>query len=100
MEAIGGLRAYVESQLSMGLVNSPMHNARIRVSSGNYLTAKPGGVLDGIDFGYTARGGGGDARGIGSLREPGPVVRRRPMGCWPTGLALNLPSETFAARWA
>src|SRR5690554_7040019 len=33
MEAIGGLRAYVESQLSMGLVNSPMHNARIRVRS-------------------------------------------------------------------
>ena len=26
MEAIGGLRAYLESQLSMGLVNSPMHN--------------------------------------------------------------------------
>ena len=41
LEAIDGLRAFLESQLSMGLVNSPMHNARSRVSSGNYGTARP-----------------------------------------------------------
>ena len=44
MEAVGGLRAYLESHLSMGLVNSPMHNARIRVSGGNYVAAKPVGA--------------------------------------------------------
>ncbi|MEP1003487.1 MAG: amino-acid N-acetyltransferase, partial [Marinobacter sp.] len=69
LEAIGGLRAYLESQLSMGLVNSPMHNARIRVSSGNYVTARPVGVLDGIDFGYTGRVRRVDVAGIEKLLE-------------------------------
>ena len=55
LEAIGGLRSFLESQLSLGLVNSPMHNARIRVSSGNFVTARPVGVLDGVDFGYTGK---------------------------------------------
>ena len=34
----------------MGLPNSPMHGARVRVIGGNFITAKPLGVRDGIDF--------------------------------------------------
>src|SRR5690606_8005047 len=85
MEAIGGLRAYLESQLSMGLVNSPMHNARIRVTSGNYVTAKPVGVLDGVDFGYTGKVRRVDTRGIEQLLELGHIVLLPPMGYSPTG---------------
>src|SRR5690606_39987526 len=88
MEANGGLRAYLESQLSMGLVNSPMHNARIRVSSGNYVTAKPVGVLDGTDFGYTGRVRRIDTRGIEQLLELGHIVLLPPMGYSPTGDAF------------
>ena len=100
MEAIGGLRAYVESQLSMGLVNSPMHNARIRVSSGNYLTAKPVGVLDGIDFGYTGRVRRVDSRGIEQLLELGHIVLLPPMGYSPTGDAFNLSYEDVGSQVA
>ena len=48
--AIGMVKAEVESCLSIGLPNSPMHGARIRVISGNFVTAKPLGVIDGVDF--------------------------------------------------
>lgn len=100
MEAIGGLRAYIESQLSMGLVNSPMHNARILVSSGNYVTAKPVGVLDGIDFGYTGKVRRIETRGIEQLLERGHIVLLPPMGYSPTGDAFNLSYEDVGSQVA
>jgi len=100
MEAIGGLRAFLESQLSMGLVNSPMHNARIRVSSGNYVAARPVGVLDGIDFGYTGRVRRVDVAGIEKLLELGHIVLLPPMGYSPTGDAFNLSYEDVGSQVA
>ena len=100
LEAIGGLRAYLESQLSMGLVNSPMHNARIRVSSGNYVTARPVGVLDGIDFGYTGQVRRVDVAGIEKLLELGHIVLLPPLGYSPTGDAFNLSYEDVGSQVA
>lgn len=100
MEATGGLRAYLESQLSMGLVNSPMHNARIRVSSGNYVTAKPVGVLDGIDFGYTGKVRRIDVAGIDKLLEQGHIVLLPPLGYSPTGDTFNLLYEDVGSQIA
>lgn len=100
MEAIGGLRGYLESQLSMGLVNSPMHNARIRVSSGNFVAARPVGVLDGVDFGYTGRVRRVDVAGIEKLLELGHIVLLPPMGYSPTGDAFNLSYEDVGSQVA
>ncbi|TGN38723.1 amino-acid N-acetyltransferase [Marinobacter confluentis] len=100
LEAIGGLRAHLESQLSMGLVNSPMHNARIRVSSGNYVTARPVGVLDGIDFGHTGRVRRVDVAGIEKLLELGHIVLLPPLGYSPTGDAFNLSYEDVGSQVA
>ncbi|MFB0990192.1 MAG: amino-acid N-acetyltransferase, partial [Porticoccaceae bacterium] len=49
-EAVGSTRLTIESELSMGLPNSPMHGAHIRVVGGNFITAKPLGIQEGIDF--------------------------------------------------
>ena len=49
-EANGIVRVEMEALLSMELANSPMWGADIRVSSGNFVTAKPVGVVDGVDF--------------------------------------------------
>jgi len=46
LEAAGQVRSRIEALLSLGIANSPMAGARNRVSSGNYLTAKPMGVVD------------------------------------------------------
>ena len=51
--AAGFLRVEIEALLSQGLPNSPMAGAQIRVASGNYIAAKPIGVLDGVDFQFT-----------------------------------------------
>ena len=47
-EAAGTVRVEIEALLSMGLSNSPMSGAKIRVVSGNFITAKPIGVINGI----------------------------------------------------
>jgi amino-acid N-acetyltransferase len=53
LEGMGHARSRIEALLSLGLANSPMAGARIRVVGGNFITAKPIGVLDGIDMGLT-----------------------------------------------
>ncbi|QSP95247.1 amino-acid N-acetyltransferase [Marinobacter salinisoli] len=100
LEAVGGLRAALESQLSMGLVNSPMHNARIRVSSGNYVVARPVGVLDGTDYGFTGKVRRVDVAGIESLLELGHIVLLPPLGYSPTGDAFNLSYEDVGSQVA
>ena len=54
-DAAGSLRAQIEALLSMGLPNSPMQGSRIRVCSGNFVTARPIGVVDGVDFHHTGK---------------------------------------------
>ena len=49
-EAAGQLRFEIEAAFSQGLPNTPMANAAVRVISGNFLTARPVGIVDGVDF--------------------------------------------------
>ncbi len=53
LEAAGQVRARIEALLSLGLAGSPMAGSRNRVSSGNYITAKPLGIVDGVDMLHT-----------------------------------------------
>ena len=52
-EAAGLVRVEIEALLSMGLANSPMAGCGLKVASGNFVTAKPIGVIDGIDYCHT-----------------------------------------------
>ena len=99
-EAVGVTRMEVESRLSMGLPNSPMAGARIRVVSGNFVTARPVGVRDGVDFGYTGEVRRVDAEAIRSNLESGAVVLLSPLGCSPTGEVFNLLAEEVATATA
>ena len=54
-QVCGGLQLEIMSRLSMGLVNTPMAGARVNVVSGNFVTAQPLGVDDGIDYCHSGR---------------------------------------------
>ena len=99
-DAVGNLRALIESRLSVGLVNSPMHGARIRVVSGNFVTAKPIGVLDGIDFQHTGEVRRIDEQAISQLLDNGYVVLLPCLGHSPTGEVFNMEVEEVATRAA
>ena len=95
-EAAGVLRVEIEALLSQGLPNSPMAGAQIRVASGNYITARPIGVLKGTDFQFTGAVRKVDAIGIARRLDAGEVVLVPPLGYSPTGEVFNLAWEDVA----
>ena len=99
-DAVGSLRAEIEALLSMGLPNSPMQGAAIRVCSGNFVTARPMGVVDGIDFHHTGRVRRVDGEGIAEKLDGGSIVVLSPLGYSPTGEIFNLPLEDVAVHTA
>jgi len=54
-QTVGAMSIDIEALFSMGLANSPMHGADIKVSRGNYITARPLGIIDGVDFALTGK---------------------------------------------
>lgn len=99
-EAVGSTRIAIESLLSMGLPNSPMQGARIRVVSGNFITAKPLGIRDGVDFHHTGEVRKIDRAGVKRQLDDGAIVLLSPIGCSPTGEAFNLTCEDVATQAA
>ena len=100
LEAAGQARARIEALLSLGLANSPMAGARNRVSSGNYLTAKPMGIVDGIDMQLSGEVRRIDTEAIHQRLEDGDIVLISPIGYSPTGEIFNLTVEEVATQVA
>ncbi|MCX7627934.1 MAG: amino-acid N-acetyltransferase [Methylophilaceae bacterium] len=99
-EANGAIRVEIEALLSMGLINSPMAGADIRVASGNFVTARPMGVRNGVDLQHTGEVRKIDAVGIRKRLDDGELVLLSPLGYSPTGEAFNLTLEDVAASTA
>ena len=95
-EAAGSVRVEIEARFSMGLVNSPMGGSHIRVASGNFITARPVGVRNGVDFLYTGEVRRVDAAAISQRLDSGDVVLVSPIGYSPTGEIFNLLAEEVA----
>lgn len=99
-DATGSLRLHIEALLSTGLANSPMYGSQIRVSTGNFVIAKPIGVRDGVDFKYTGMVRRIDSDGINMQLDYGSIVLLSPIGYSPTGEVFNLALEDVAAQTA
>ena len=99
-EAAGQLRFEIEAAFSQGLPNTPMAGATVRVISGNFITAKPLGIIDGVDFKSTGVVRKVDVAGIRHTLEAGAMVLLSPFGFSPTGEAFNLSMEELATSVA
>lgn len=99
-EACGETRFDIEAAFSQGLPNTPMQHSRIKVVSGNFVTARPMGVIDGIDFQHTGVVRKVDAESIRDLLSRGNIVLVSPTGFSPTGEAFNLTTEDVATSIA
>jgi amino-acid N-acetyltransferase len=94
--AAGILRVEIEALLSQGLPDSPMARAQIRVASGNYITARPIGVRNGVDFQFTGAVRKVDAPALAAQLEVADIVLVPPLGYSPTGEVFNLAWEDVA----
>ena len=99
-DATGSLRIHIEALLTMGLVNSPMHGSQIRVSTGNFVIAKPIGVKDGVDYKHTGSVRRIDTVGINTQLDYGSIVLLSPIGYSSTGEVFNLSLEDVATQTA
>lgn len=99
-EENGRLRTEIEALLSMGLANAPMADTRLKVAGGNFVVARPWGVVDGVDMMHTGEVRKIDAGAIRSRLEAGEVVLLSPLGYSPTGEVFNLTYEEVATETA
>ena len=96
ISAAGRVRVEIEALLSTGLSNTPTQGARLRVVSGNFVTAQPVGIHDGIDYQHT-----GDVRKVntGSINKQlaeRNMILLSPLGYSPTGEIFNIHAEDLA----
>lgn len=99
-EVTAGQRLQLESHLSTGLPDSPMRGSRLRVASGNFVTARPLGIVDGVDFQLTGAVRRLDAAGVTVLLDAQAIVVLSPLGFSPTGEVFNVSSEELAGAAA
>ncbi|MCK6419949.1 MAG: amino-acid N-acetyltransferase [Aquabacterium sp.] len=99
-EAAGQLRFEIEAAFSQALPNTPMANATVRVVSGNFLTARPVGIVDGVDHMHSGVVRRVDAPAIRRAIDIGALVLLSPFGFSPTGEAFNLTMEDVATAAA
>lgn len=96
----GKIRFELEALFSNSLPNTPMYGANLNTVSGNFITAKPLGVLEGKDFLFT----GGVRRvnrvGISQQLDAGNIVLLSNLGYSSTGECFNLAAEDIALHTA
>jgi amino-acid N-acetyltransferase len=99
-EAAGETRLDIEAAFSQGLPNTPMAHSTVRILSGNFVTARPVGIVDGVDFEHTGLVRKIDVRAIRLALASDALVLLPPLGFSPTGEAFNLGMEDLASATA
>lgn len=99
-DAVGRLRLHIEGLLSRNLGSPSVAGTRLRVASGNFVTARPLGVRGGVDFQFTGEVRRVDTEGIQRLLNDGQIVLLSPLGYSPTGEVFNLSGEDVATQVA
>lgn len=98
--AIGITKADIEAKLSIALPNTPMQGSSISLISGNFVTAKPLGVIDGMDFQHTGEVRKIDCHGIQQQLLQNNMVLISCAGYSPSGEIFNLAVEDVATQTA
>lgn len=99
-QVIGGLSVDLEAKFTMGLSNSPMHGADIRIVRGNYVTARPVGVHDGVDYHFTGKVRRVHTEAIQQQLANNNLVLLSNLGYSVTGEVFNLSAEEVATEVA
>ncbi len=99
-QTVGSVRMDIEAMLSMGIANSPMAGARIKVSSGNFITARPVGVKKGIDFAHTGEVRRIDTESIRQNLDNNTIVLLSSIAYSPTGEIFSMSAEEVATSTA
>ena len=90
VKAAGIARCQLEALFSSGLPNSPMFGAKIKIRSGNFIAARPQGIIDGIDHQMTGKVRSVDGQAILEILQSNCIALLSPVGYSITGEVFNL----------
>ena len=99
-ETAGRHRVKLEQLLSMGLPNTPLRGARLRVLSGNLVTARPLGIHDGVDYLHSGTVRRIDANGVRGILEHNAIALISPLGYSPAGELFSVSASEVAEQVA
>lgn len=88
----GQIQYDIQAALSLGYRQAPQRPPNLQIVSGNYLTAKPLGIVNGVDTQYTGQIRKVDAAAILQHLDNRAIVLISPIACSPVGqiYALNM----------
>ncbi len=94
--AVGVVSTKIEALFSVGLNNSPMAGSNIRVCRGNFVTAKPFGIHEGVDYHFTGKVRKIHGTQINQQLANDNIVMLSNLGYSLTGEVFNLTAEEIA----
>ena len=97
---VGRVRVNIESMLGYALNRPPVINRSLSVVSGSFITAKPIGIHDGVDYEYTGQVRKISKEQIQQQLDNQNIILLSPLGLSPTGNSYNLHYEDVATQTA
>ena len=90
VNACNSVKTELESAMSAGLAESPMHQLNLHTLSGNFVSAQPMGIADGVDYQFTGKVRSVDTKSMRAAIETGAAVLINTLGYSTTGEVFNL----------
>jgi len=98
--AVAGARIAVEAQFSHATLNRPLGGSPLRIVGGNFVVARPAGIIDGIDLQFTGEIRKVDAAAIRRQLDHDDLVLVSPIAYSPTGEVFSLNALDLATAIA
>ncbi len=95
-QACGMVRSDIEAALSFGLSQTPLRGKPLSIAGGNFVSARPLGIIDGIDMGYTGIVRKIDTEAVRQRLNDGALVLISPLGHSLSGKTFNLSMGDIA----
>lgn len=99
-QACGMIRSDIEAALSFGLSQTPLRGKALNIAGGNFVSARPLGVIDGIDMGYTGVVRKINTESILRSLDEGALVLISPLAHSLSGKTFNLSMGDIAESTA
>ena len=99
-QAVAETRHVVEAQLAHAVAARPAGAAGLRVTTGNFVVARPVGVIEGVDLEFTGEVRKVDVEGVAAQLEQSDVVLFSPLAHSTTGELFSLNALNLALELA
>ncbi|WP_111745934.1 amino-acid N-acetyltransferase [Salinisphaera orenii] len=96
VKAVGAHMINIEARLSRSVTQTTLGGTGVATARGNFVVAKPLGIVDGVDHEHTGEVRRIDTDGINAALDGGQIVMVSALGYSPSGEIFNVLTEDLA----